>query len=117
MRCLRGRGGEGELVDSEGRSLRPFTVWQGFVLGWVCGFLWWLGTCYWIFPVMHDYGNLNVAISALLMFGLSAYMALNHAIFCAPGCAHGPAIVFGQPATVVSGPVFLGGSGDYFAIE
>jgi apolipoprotein N-acyltransferase len=80
---LRGRGGEGELVDSEGRSLRPFTVWQGFVLGWVCGFLWWLGTCYWIFPVMHDYGNLNVAISALLMFGLSAYMALNHAIFCA----------------------------------
>ena len=32
---------------------------------------------------MHDYGNLNVAISALLMFGLSAYMALNHAIFCA----------------------------------
>ncbi len=80
---LHGRGGEGELVDSEGRSLRPFTVWQGFVLGWVCGFLWWLGTCYWIFPVMHDYGNLNVAISALLMFGLSAYMALNHAIFCA----------------------------------
>jgi apolipoprotein N-acyltransferase len=79
---LRGRGGEGELVDSEGRSLRPFTLWQGFVLGWVCGFLWYLGTCYWIYPVMHDYGNLNVAISALLMFGLSAYMALNHAFFC-----------------------------------
>ncbi|SRR6266849_6621528 len=80
---LRGRGGEGELVDSEGRSLRPFTLWQGFVLGWVCGFLWYLGTCYWIYPVMHDYGNLNVAISALLMFALSAYMALNHAVFCA----------------------------------
>ena len=80
---LRGRGGEGELVDSEGRSLRPFTLWQGFVLGWVCGFLWYLGTCYWIYPVMHDYGDLNVAISALLMFALSAYMALNHAVFCA----------------------------------
>ena len=78
---LRGRGGEGELVDSEGRSLRPFTLWQGFVLGWVCGFIWYLGTCYWIYPVMHDYGNLNAAISALLMFALSSYMALNHALF------------------------------------
>lgn len=79
---LRGRGGEGELVDSEGRSLRPFTIWQGFALGWVCGFIWWLGTCYWIYPVMHDYGNLNSPISALLMLGLSSYMALNHGAFC-----------------------------------
>jgi apolipoprotein N-acyltransferase len=80
---LRGRGGEGELVDSEGRSLRPFTLWQGFVLGWVCGFIWYLGTCYWIYPVMHDFGNLNMTISALLMLGLSGYMALNHGLFCA----------------------------------
>ena len=80
---LRGRGGEGELVDSEGRSLRPFSLWQGFVLGWVCGFIWYLGTCYWIYPVMHDFGNLNIPISALLMLGLSGYMALNHGFFCA----------------------------------
>src|SRR5262249_28259070 len=29
---LCGRGGAGALVDSEGRSLRPFTLWQGFLL-------------------------------------------------------------------------------------
>ena len=29
---LRGRGGEGELFDPEGRSLRPFTLWQGFLI-------------------------------------------------------------------------------------
>ena len=32
---LRGRGGEGALVDPEGRSLRPFTLVQGFLIAWV----------------------------------------------------------------------------------
>src|SRR5437899_8057478 len=52
---LRGRGGEGALVDPEGRSLRPFTLLQGFLIAWVCGVVWYIGICYWIYPVMNGY--------------------------------------------------------------
>src|SRR5690349_22305450 len=59
---LRGRAGEGELIDSEGRSLRPFTLRQAFLIGWFSGIVWYLGTCYWIYPVMNGYGNLNAVV-------------------------------------------------------
>ena len=75
---LRGRGGEGQLVDSEGRSLRPFTPWQGFLLAWVCGVVWYVGTCYWIYPVMHGYGNLGVAAATLITLGYCLIMAMHH---------------------------------------
>jgi apolipoprotein N-acyltransferase len=41
---LRGPGGDNAMVDSEGRSLRPFTLWQGFLLGWASGIVWYFGT-------------------------------------------------------------------------
>ena len=75
---LRGRGGEGELFDSEGRSLRPFTLQQGFLLGWLTGIVWYVGTCYWIYPVMHGYGNLAASVSYKLSDRLSLqFDALN----------------------------------------
>ena len=64
---IRGRGGEGELLDSEGRSLRPFTLLQGFLIAWVCGIVWYIGTCYWIYPVMYGYGHLNPILAVLIM--------------------------------------------------
>lgn len=78
---LRGRGGDGELVDSEGRSLRPFTVKQGFLIAWVCGVLWYLGSCYWVYPVMNDYGGLNPIAAALITMVFCVIMALHHGAF------------------------------------
>jgi len=78
---LRGPGGEGELVDAEGRSLRQFTLWQGFLLAWVSGIVWYLGTCYWIYPVMNGYGNLNGFVAALVTVAFALYMALHHGLF------------------------------------
>ena len=78
---LRGRGGEGELLDSEGRSLRPFTLRQGFIIAWVCGVVWYIGTCYWIYPVMHGYGNLGVAASGLITIGFCLIMGMHHGVF------------------------------------
>jgi apolipoprotein N-acyltransferase len=78
---LRGRGGEGELVDSEGRSLRPFTVKQGILIGWINGVLWYLGTCYWVYPVMNGYGGLNVAAATLITLAFCVIMALHHGAF------------------------------------
>src|SRR5258708_18396587 len=60
---LRGRGGEGAMCDSEGRSLRPFTLWQGFLVAWASGLIWYLGTCYWVFPVMTGYDGLNALVA------------------------------------------------------
>src|SRR5260370_12424854 len=52
---LRGRGGEGELVDPEGRSLRPFTLTQGFLIAWVSSVISYLPTFSWLSPLMHTY--------------------------------------------------------------
>lgn len=78
---LRGRGGAAELVDAEGGSLRPFSLWQGFLLGWVCGIVWYLGTSYWIYPVMNGYGNLNGFVSVLITLAFCLYLGLNHGFF------------------------------------
>jgi apolipoprotein N-acyltransferase len=78
---LRGRGGEGELLDSEGRSLRPFTLLQGFFVAWITGVLWYIGTCYWIYPVMHGYGNLGVAAAGLITMGYCVIMGMHHGVF------------------------------------
>lgn len=78
---LRGRGGEGELLDSEGRSLRQFTLLQGFVIAWVCGIVWYIGTCYWIFPVMHGYGKLGGIGSGFITLGFCLIMGMHHGVF------------------------------------
>jgi apolipoprotein N-acyltransferase len=78
---LRGRGGEGELVDSEGRSLRPFSLVQGFLIAWVSGVIWYLGTCYWIYPVMHIFGNLGALPASLIALGFCLIMAMHHGAF------------------------------------
>lgn len=78
---LRGRGGEGELFDSEGRSLRPFTLWQGFLIAWASGIVWYLGTDYWVFPVMTGYGGLHWLLAAPITIAAAFGMGLHHAVF------------------------------------
>ena len=78
---LRGRGGEGEMFDSEGRSLRPFTPWQGFLIAWLSGIVWYLGTCYWVFPVMTGFGGLHWLLAAPITLAAAFGMGLHHALF------------------------------------
>ena len=78
---IRGRGGEGELLDSEGRSLRPFTLRQGFLIAWLSGILWYAGTCYWIYPVMHGYGHLDAIVAVLVTLAYCLAMGLHHGLF------------------------------------
>lgn len=54
---------------------------QGFVLGYVCGVVWYLGSCYWIFTVMHLHGGLDWFTSAAVLLIFSLYMGLHHALF------------------------------------
>jgi apolipoprotein N-acyltransferase len=59
----------------------PLTIRQGATLGYLCGFLWYLGNCYWIFQTMFLYGGLArpVALGILVLFSL--YLGLYHALF------------------------------------
>ncbi|HJX85713.1 MAG TPA: hypothetical protein VJ723_15340, partial [Candidatus Angelobacter sp.] len=78
---LRGRGGEGEKADSDGRSLRPFTLLQGFVIGWVCGAGWFIGSCYWIVSVMHSFGGVNWGFSVLIMLLFCLILGMHQGAF------------------------------------
>ena len=64
-----------------GIKLLPATLLQAFLLAYVCGILWYAGTCYWIYSVMHEYGGVNTpaGIGILILFCL--YLAIYHGVF------------------------------------
>jgi apolipoprotein N-acyltransferase len=69
------------LQLEESQKLVAASPWQGFLLGYKCGILWYLGTCYWVFATMHQYGGLGkpIALFVLLLFAL--YLGLYHGAF------------------------------------
>jgi apolipoprotein N-acyltransferase len=67
-------------LDDQARLL-PATPWQGFVLGYVCGILWFAGTCYWIFDTMHRYGGLPIPVAVLALVLFCMYVGLYHGMF------------------------------------
>jgi apolipoprotein N-acyltransferase len=80
MAILRARAPQ-TLQLQEGIKLLPASPWQGFVLGYVCGTVWYAGTCYWIFSTMRHYGGVSTlpALGLLILFCL--YLALYHGAF------------------------------------
>ena len=77
---LRTRAPETLQLDGAVRLL-PATPWQGFVLGYLCGILWFAGTCYWIFDTMHRYGGLPIPAAALALTLFCMYVGLYHGMF------------------------------------
>ncbi len=63
------------------RTGDPLPLRQGAALGYICGFIWYLGNCYWIYQTMYLYGALPkpIALGILLLFCL--YLGLYHALF------------------------------------
>lgn len=66
-------------LDEE--KLLPATPFQGFLLGYLCGILWFAGTCYWIFDTMHRYGGLPIPAAALALVLFCMYVGLYHGLF------------------------------------
>jgi apolipoprotein N-acyltransferase len=71
------------LVALLGRtdSETPLTLRQGAVLGYACGFIWYLGNCYWIYQTMYLYGGLAKPIAAGILILFCLYLGLYHALF------------------------------------
>jgi apolipoprotein N-acyltransferase len=59
----------------------PLTLRQGAVLGYACGFIWYLGNCYWIYQTMYLYGGLAKPIAAGILILFCLYLGLYHALF------------------------------------
>jgi apolipoprotein N-acyltransferase len=62
-------------------SGHPATPAQGFCLGYLCGVLWYAGTCYWVFYVMHVYGGLATPLALGLLVLFCLYLGLYHGAF------------------------------------
>ena len=60
---------------------RPVNRLQGAALGYASGFIWYMGSCYWIYQTMHVYGGLAKPIAAVIVALFSLYIGLYHALF------------------------------------
>ena len=71
----------GELEIAGTVRLQPATPWQGFLLGYVCGIVWYAGTCYWTYDTMRQYGGLNATMALLVLLLFCCYLGLYHGVF------------------------------------
>jgi apolipoprotein N-acyltransferase len=54
---------------------------RGFLIGYLCGFLWYIGNCYWIRDTMSHYGDMPFLAPTLLLIGFSAVLGLYFGLF------------------------------------
>ncbi|WP_353070807.1 apolipoprotein N-acyltransferase [Tunturiibacter gelidiferens] len=63
------------------KNANPLTFRQGAALGYLSGFIWYLGNCYWIYQTMYLYGGLAKPIAAGILVLFCLYLGLYHALF------------------------------------
>ncbi len=78
---LRARAAETLQLDDHRHARLPATPWQGFLLAYGCGILWYLGTCYWVYGTMKQYGGVPAPIAALILILAAMHEALYHGLF------------------------------------
>lgn len=71
----------GELEIPGLLRLRPASPPQGFLLGYICGILWYAGTCYWVYDTMRKYGGLDASAAVLVLVLFCCYLGLYHGLF------------------------------------
>jgi apolipoprotein N-acyltransferase len=71
----------GTLQLQGAEKLLPASATQGFLLGYVCGILWYGGTCYWVYSTMKHYGGIGTIGAAGLLVLFCLYLALYHGAF------------------------------------
>ncbi|MGA2167603.1 MAG: apolipoprotein N-acyltransferase [Terracidiphilus sp.] len=59
----------------------PRPLRRGFLLAYVCGFLWYVGNCYWVRDTMSMYGDLPAVAPAMLLVGYSLVLGLYFGVF------------------------------------
>jgi apolipoprotein N-acyltransferase len=64
--------------DRNKKLLRPL---QGFLLAYLCGVLWYVGNCYWIYRTMHVYESIPMFASLGILVLFAMYVGLYHGLF------------------------------------
>ncbi|HEY6937857.1 MAG TPA: apolipoprotein N-acyltransferase, partial [Terriglobales bacterium] len=59
----------------------PATAFQGFLLGYLSGVMWYAGTCYWVYHTMHQYGGLSAPAAAGILVLFCLYLGLYEGLF------------------------------------
>ena len=67
--------------EGRGSAPTPRPAAAGFLLGYASGVLWYAGSCYWIYHVMHAYGGLSSPVAAVLLVLFCLYLGLWHGLF------------------------------------
>jgi len=62
-------------------NLQAATPAQAFLLAYVCGILWYAGTCYWIYATMRQFGGMSAPLAFLALFLFCLYLGLYHGFF------------------------------------
>ena len=70
-------------ILAEDRAAQQVNTLQAAFLGYVSGFFFYLGNCYWIFETMHLYGGLPHPVAAGILILFCLYLGLYHASFAA----------------------------------
>jgi apolipoprotein N-acyltransferase len=90
----------GELEIDGSVKLRAASPVQAFLLAYVCGILWFAGTCYWIFSTMRQFGGMSTPLALLALFLFCLYLGLYPGLFglllglmAGPGRDHRRALV------------------------
>jgi apolipoprotein N-acyltransferase len=60
---------------------QPRPLCRAFLMSYLCGFLWYMGNCYWIRDTMMRYGDMPPLAPFLLLVGFSLVLGLYFAVF------------------------------------
>jgi len=71
----------GALQVNASVRLVPASLWQGFVLAYACGIVWYFGTCYWVYSPMHRYGGMPVPVVLPTMLLAAMHEGLYRGLF------------------------------------
>jgi apolipoprotein N-acyltransferase len=63
------------------RSGQRHPLRRAFLIGYLCGFLWYMGNCYWIRNTMAGYGDMPPLAPTLLLIGFSLVLGLYFGLF------------------------------------
>ncbi len=62
-------------------SSRPHSLRRAFFMAYLCGFLWYMGNCYWVRDTMMRYGDMPPLAPTLLLIGYSLVLGLYFGLF------------------------------------
>jgi apolipoprotein N-acyltransferase len=68
-------------ILSAGRGSGSHPLRRAFLLAYLCGVLWYVGNCYWIYDTMHIYGGIPSVGSFLILLLFSLVLGLYFGLF------------------------------------